>query len=311
MNKEKKNIDVLIIGAGPAGLTAAIYTSRLKLSTLVIENELIGGQIRNAYTVENYPGFLNTNGLELTEKFQEQATSSGATIDEFDTIVSINFDNKEKLVETKNYIYICKVIIIASGAKRRKLPIPEEAKFHGNGIHYCELCDGAMYENKHIAVVGGGNSALLAVKFLSKYASKITMIHQSDVLQGEKKIQDEIFNNPKVNIIWNSQIINAHGESSLSSITIKNLKTNETSTLDINGIFVYIGLIPQTELFKDYIKLDKYGSIIADESTKTNIEGVFAIGDVRTKLFKQLTTATSDGTVAALMAEKYLNSKEE
>lgn len=311
MNKEKKNIDVLIIGAGPAGLTAAIYTARLKLSTLIIENELIGGQIRNAYTVENYPGFLSTSGLELTEKFEEQAKSSGAIIDEFDTIVSVNFTNNEKIVETQNYIYICKVVIIASGSKRRELPIPEESKFHGNGIHYCELCDGAMYENKHIAVVGGGNSALLAVKFLSKYASKITMIHQSDVLQGEKKIQDEIFSNPKVEIIWNSRIIHANGENNISSITIKNLKTNETSNLDVDGIFVYIGLIPQTELFKDFINLDKYGSIIADENTKTNIEGVFAVGDVRTKSFRQLTTATSDGTIAALMAEKYLNSIKE
>lgn len=310
MDKENKNIDILIIGAGPAGLTAAIYASRLKLNTLVLEDEIIGGQIRDAYVIENYPGFTNISGVDLIKKMEEQATASGAIIDEFDKIISLKLSNSEKIVETEGHIYNAKVVIIASGAKRRELPIPEEKNFNGKGIHYCELCDGHMYDGKHVIVVGGGNSALLAVKFLSKYAKSITIVHQFDYFQAEKKIQDEVFNNPKVNIIWDSEIKHAIGNNTLSKVVIENIKTKETSELPVDGIFVYIGFIPRTDLFKDYIKLDKFGNILADETTKTNIDGVFAAGDVRFKSFRQLTTATADGTVAALMAEKFINAKE-
>lgn len=310
MEKENKDIDILIIGAGPAGLTAAIYTSRLKLKTLVLEDEIIGGQIRDAYTIENYPGFKNITGVDLTKKMEEQAIASGAIIDEFDKIISIKLSNAEKIVETESHIYNAKVVIIASGAKRRELPIPEEKKFHGKGIHYCELCDGHMYDGKHIAVVGGGNSALLAVNFLSKYAEKITLVHQLDYFQAEKKIQDEVFKNPKVTILWNSEIKHAIGDNNISKISVENIKTKQETELSVDGIFVYIGFIPRTDLFKDYITLDKFGNILADETTKTNIDGVFAAGDVRSKSFRQLTTATADGTVAALMAEKFINAKE-
>lgn len=307
MNKATKTIDVLIIGSGPAGLTAGIYASRLKLSTLILEDEIIGGQIRDAYTIENYPGFMNISGIALTKNMQQQAISSGCTIDEFDKILSIKFTNDKKIVETHSYIYNAKTIIIASGAKRRQLPIPEENTFHGKGIHYCELCDGHMYEGKHIAVVGGGNSALLAVKFLSMYARKITIVQQFDYFQAENKIQEETFNNPKVDIIWNSEVRHALGVDKLSKIVIENVQTKTTDELFVDGLFVYIGFIPSTELYKDYITLDEFGNILADETTKTNIAGVFAAGDVRSKLFRQITTATADGTVAALMAEKFIN----
>ncbi|AEB76375.1 NAD(P)/FAD-dependent oxidoreductase [Clostridium botulinum] len=307
MNKLTKAIDILIIGSGPSGLTAGIYASRLKLSTLILEDEIIGGQIRDAYTIENYPGFINISGINLIKNMQEQAVASGCAIDEFDKILSVKLTNNKKIIETQSCIYDARTVIIASGAKRKQLPIPEENTFHGKGIHYCELCDGHMYEGKHIAVIGGGNSALLAVKFLSMYAEKITIIQQFDYFQAEKKIQEETFNNPKVNIIWNSEIRHAMGDNKLSKIVIENIQTKTTSELCIDGIFVYIGFIPSTELFKDYITLDEYGNILADETTKTNVEGVFAAGDVRSKLFRQITTATADGTVAALMAEKFIN----
>ncbi|AYF54616.1 FAD-dependent oxidoreductase [Clostridium botulinum C] len=307
MNKPNKVIDVLIIGSGPAGLTAGIYASRLKFSTLILEDEIIGGQIRNAYKIENYPGFINISGIDLIKNIQEQAIASGCIIDEFDKILSVKLTNDKKIIETQSYIYNAKTVIIASGAKRRQLPIPEENNFHGKGIHYCELCDGHMYEGKHIAIIGGGNSALLAVKFLSMYAEKITIIQQFDYFQAEKKIQEETFNNPKVNIIWNSEVKHAIGDNKISKIVIENIQTNTTSELSVDGIFVYIGFIPSTELYKDYIALDEFGNILADETTKTNVEGVFAAGDVRSKLFRQLTTATADGTVAALMAEKFIN----
>jgi thioredoxin reductase (NADPH) len=310
MGKPKKNIDVLIIGSGPAGLTAGIYSSRFKLSTLILEDEIVGGQIRDAYTIENWPGFMIISGTEFVEKMNTQVIASGAILDEFDRIISVKFTDNERLVETESTLYHAKVVIIAAGAKRRELPIPipEEKKFHGNGIHYCELCDGHIYEGKEIAVVGGGNSALLAVKFLSKYAKKITIIQQFDYFQAETKIQDEVFANPKVHILWNSEVRHAAGDEKLSNLVIENVKTRQTSNLNLDGVFVYVGLTPRTDLYKEYITLDKYGYILAGETTETNVKGVLAAGDVRSKLFRQVTTAAGDGTVAALMAEKFINS---
>lgn len=309
MNKEEKALDLLIIGAGPAGLTAGIYAGRLKLNTLIIEDELIGGQIKESYIVENYPGFNSISGSELVDKFQQQAVNSGALIDEFDKIISVKLSNNDKIIETENYIYRPKAVIIASGAKRRELPIAEERKFHGKGIHYCELCDGALYEGKEIAVVGGGNSAVEAADFLSKYASKITLIHQFDHLQADKRNQEELFNNKKVTVMWNSEITSAVGDDSLKAVIVENRISKEASELKIDGVFVNIGMLPRTDLYRDLLDLDSFGNIIAGETCQTNIKGVFAAGDVRSKQFRQLTTAVSDGTVAALMAEKFIKNK--
>ena len=309
MNKATKNLDLIIIGSGPAGLTAGIYASRLKLNTLILEDEIVGGQIKDAYIVENYPGFSRISGTELIDKMQEQAINSGTLIDEFDKIISVKLTDNEKIIETQSYIYKPKAVIIAAGAKHRELPIPEEKKFHGNGIHYCELCDGHLYEGKNIAVVGGGNSAVGAVNFLSKYANKITLIHQFDKLQADQKSQEELFNNKKVEVLFDSEVRHAVGENSLEAVVLENIKTKETSELKLDGMFVYIGLVPRTELYKDYLKINNYGNIEAGETCETNVKGVFAAGDVRTKMFRQLTTAVSDGTVAALMTEKYILGK--
>lgn len=307
MIKKEKKLDLLIIGSGPAGLTASIYAARLKLKTLILEDELVGGQIKDAYTVENYPGFISISGSDLIDKIQNQAINYGVEIDEFDKIVSVKLTNDEKVVETKNYIYKPKAVIIAAGAKKRELPIPEEKKFHGKGIHYCELCDGHLYEGKHIAVVGGGNSALQAANFLSKYAKKITLIHKRNYLRADKKNQQELFDNKKVEILWNSKIQHAIGDNKLETVLIENEK--ETYKLDLDGVFVYIGVAPRTDLYKDYLNLNSSGNIEAGETCETNIKGVFAAGDVRTKPFRQLTTAVSDGTTAALMAEKYIKNE--
>ncbi|WP_046066118.1 NAD(P)/FAD-dependent oxidoreductase [Clostridium scatologenes] len=306
MKKEKK-LDLLIIGSGPAGLTAAIYAARLKLKTLILEDELVGGQIKDAYTVENYPGFISISGSDLIDKIQNQAINYGVEIDEFDKIVSVKLTNNEKIIETKSYIYKPKAVIIAAGAKKRELPISEEKNFHGKGIHYCELCDGHLYEGKHIAVVGGGNSAVQAANFLSKYAKKITLIHKRNYLRADKKNQQELFDNKKVEILWNSKIQHAIGDNKLEAVLIENEK--ETYKLDLDGIFVYIGVTPRTDLYKDYLNLNSSGNIEASETCETNIKGVFAAGDVRTKPFRQLTTAVSDGTTAALMAEKYIKNE--
>lgn len=302
--------DLIVIGAGPAGLTAGIYAGRLKLDTLILENEIVGGQIRDAFLLENYPGFSSISGAELIDKMQAHAEESGAVIDEFDAIEKLQLTDDLKVIETSGAIYKPKSVIIASGAKKRLLPIPEEKKFHSRGIHYCELCDGHMYEGKEIAVVGGGNSALLAVKLLSKYATKITIVQQFDFFNAETKVQDEIFNNPKVEILWNSEIISASGSDHLEAIQIQNTKTKEVVTKNLTGVFVYIGYIPGTDLYKEFVTLDKFGNIDANESTETNIKGVFAAGDIRSKAFRQVTTAVSDGTVAALNAEKYIQSLE-
>ncbi|MCR1971364.1 thioredoxin-disulfide reductase [Clostridium cochlearium] len=309
MNKEEKMIDLIIIGTGPAGLTAAIYAARMRLDFIVLENELIGGQIRSTYSIENYPGFRRISGEELVNKIYDHAKDLGAKIDEFDEIQYIKLTDEEKIIETYDYVYKPKAVIIAAGAKYRPLPIPEEKKYHGNGIHHCELCDGEFYQDKDIIVVGGGNSALEGAIFLSRYAKNITMVHQFDYFQGEKSLQQEVFNNNKIKVIWNAEIRNAFGENKLEQVLVENLKTKEQYKINVDGIFVYIGMVPNTDLYKSYINLDERGYIIADENTKTNVEGVFAAGDVRTKQFRQLVTANSDGAIAALSAEKYISQK--
>lgn len=309
MSKIEKKLDLIIIGAGPAGLTAGIYAGKLKLKTLILEDELVGGQIKEAYIVENYPGFNSISGSALTDKFQEQALEAGVTIDEFDNIISVKLTDEEKIIETSSYIYKPKAVIIAAGSKRRELPIPEEKKFHSKGIHYCEICDGSLYDGKHIAVVGGGYSAVGAAKFLTRFASKIYLIHRSDYLHADKISQDELLQNEKVEDLPNSKITSALGNDTLTGITLENVKTKETSELKLDGIFVYIGLIPRTDLYKAYLTIDEFYNIVADETCETNVKGVYVAGDVRTKRFRQLTTALSDGTVAALMAEKYILNK--
>lgn len=309
MNKKEKLLDLVIIGSGPAGLSAAIYAARMELDFIVLENEIIGGQIRSTYSVENYPGFKSISGEELVNKIYNQALDLGARIDEFDEIKCIKLTDEEKLIETYEHIYKPKTVIIAAGAKYRPLPIPEEKKYHGNGIHHCELCDGEFYKDKNLIVVGGGNSALEGAIFLSRYAKNITMVHQFDNFQGEKSLQEEVFNNSKIKVIWNTEIRNAFGENKLENVLVENIKTKEQYKINVDGIFVYIGMTPNTDLYKDYIDLNKAGYILADESTKTNVEGVFAAGDVREKQFRQLVTANADGAVAALTAERYISEK--
>ena len=306
VNKIEKALDLLIIGAGPAGLTAGLYAARLKLNTLILEDELVGGQIREAYVVENYPGFTSIGGSELSDRMREQSTLAGAVIDEYDTILSVKLTNDEKIIETEKFLYKPKAVIIASGAKRRELPIPEENKFHGNGIHYCELCDGHLYEGKHLGVVGGGSSAVGAADFLSKYAAKVTLIHRSGQLRADKKSQEDLFANKKIQVLWDSEVKSALGDKKLEAVLLENPKSKEHTELKLDGVFVYIGSIPRTELYKDYVDVDEYGNIIAGETCETNVQGVFAAGDVRQKLFRQLTTAVSDGTTAALLAERYI-----
>ena len=306
MAKEKVHKDVIVIGAGMAGLTAAMYVGRMNLEVLVLENGIVGGQIANAVGIENYPGFVKVSGKDLISTLQTQAENFGAVIDEFDSIVKVSLKENPKVVETEEKIYTTDVVIIASGMERRKLPLPEERKFAGRGVHYCELCDGHMYQDKIIAVMGGGNAAVDAANFLTKYAKKLYLIHRSE-FRADEVSQKKLKSNPKVEIKLQTEIKKLNGDKKLSSIEILDKISGATSEIEVDGIFVNIGVVPNTELFKDEIELSASGRIIAGEDCKTNIEGVFAAGDVREKEIRQLTTAASDGTTAALLAEKYLS----
>lgn len=303
--KERIRKDVVIIGAGMAGLTAAIYCGRMNFNTLVLENGLVGGQIANAVGIENYPGFVSINGGDLIATIQQQAENFGAIIDEFDEIEHVTLKTSPKIVETQEKIYETDVVIIASGMNRRKLPLREEKKFSGRGVHYCELCDGHAYDGKIIAVAGGGNAAVDAAHFLTKYAKKLYLIHRSE-LRADDYSQKRLRGNEKVEILLQTEIKALHGEKKLEKVDVLDKKSGEMKTLAIDGIFVNIGVEPNTELFKDELKLTESGRIQASEDCRTEIEGVFAAGDVREKKFRQLTTAAADGTISALLAEKYL-----
>ncbi|SHK75380.1 thioredoxin reductase (NADPH) [Clostridium cavendishii DSM 21758] len=306
MNKEVKELDLIIIGAGPAGLTAAIYASRAKLNMLLIEDAIVGGQVRSSYTIENYPGFKKVEGGTLADLMQEQAQELGAEIDEFDMVERVQFSDSEKIVETSSYIYKPKAVIISTGAVPRKLPIANEEKYAGKGVHYCAVCDGAMYEGKTVGVVGGGNSALEEALFLSRFAEKVILVRRYDYFKGEKATLDEVLNHPKIEVMYNWDLVDVNGAEFMEKAKIKNTLTGEEKEIVMDAVFGYIGTEPKTKLFKDYINLNPQGYILTDENMRTNIKGVYGAGDVREKAFRQITTAVADGTISALDAEKYI-----
>ena len=307
---EKEHIkkDVIIIGAGMAGLTAALYAGRMNFSVLVLENALVGGQIANATGIENYPGLPNVSGRDLIAALQQQAESFGTIIDEFDTIQRVSLREEPKIIETESYLYEAETVIIASGMERRKLPLPEEAKYAGNGVHYCELCDGHLYQDKIIAVMGGGNAAVDAANFLTKYARKLYLVHRSQ-FRADEASQTKLKENPKAEILLETEIKALKGASRLEGIEILDKSSGQIRELPVDGIFVNIGVSPHTELFKDEVELASDGRILAGEDCRTKIPGVFAAGDVREKEIRQLTTAAADGTTAAILAEKYIEGK--
>ena len=249
MTKERRTKDVIIIGAGMAGLTAALYAGRSNLSTLVLENAIVGGQIANAVDIENYPGFTSVSGSDLMATVQQQAENAGAEVDEFDMIERVELLVTPNILETQFYINEAKPVIITSGMERRKLPLKEEPKYSGRGVHYCELCDGHMYQGKTIAVMGGGNAAVDAANFLTKYASELYLIHRS-ALRADKISQDKLYANPKVKVLLETEVKALHGEGKLTSITIYDKAKGEERELPVDAIFVNIGVVPNTHLFE-------------------------------------------------------------
>ena len=299
--------DVIIIGGGPAGYTAALYSARAGLDTAVIEKMSIGGQLTLTGEVENYPGFADgIDGYTLGANMQSGAEKFGAqTI--FDEVTNVFLDEKIKKVVTQSTELYARSVIIASGASPRELGIDGESDFIGKGIHYCAHCDGRFYKNKTVAVIGGGNSAVSDALYLSRLAKKVYLVHRRDSLRATKIYHEPLKNAENVEILWNSRVSKLlHGERIVGAI-LENTATNAQSELLCDAIFVSIGRKPNTSLFNGVTALDENGYIIADESTKTSVEGVFAAGDVRTKTLRQIVTAVSDGATAAHYAEEYIS----
>lgn len=303
--------DVIIMGAGASGLSSGIYASRAKLNTVILDESVPGGQTASTYHVANYPGTSGVvRGKDLINNMREQALSFGAKIDDLKEISEVRLQNDLKYVKTEDTEYYAKAVIIASGAEPRALPAEGADEFKGRGVHYCATCDGSMYEDRKVVVVGGGNSAVEEAVFLTRWASHVTIIHQFDHFQASKTAQEEASNNKKIDVIWDSEVRKVNGQGhSLTSVVIENLKTKELKEVATDGAFVYIGIQPKSDLYKGQVKIDEWGYVIASEDTQTNIAGVFVAGDIRTKLIRQVVTAASDGAVAGIMAERYISSK--
>ncbi len=299
--------EVIILGGGPAGLTAGIYLSRAKVKTLVVNEGIIGGQMSLTHEIANYPGVENISGFMLSRTMQKQAESFGCKVISNAKITSYQLSSETKTIELEGKgEFSAKVVIIASGGKSRELGVVGEKEFAGRGVSYCATCDGDFFQDKEIIVVGGGNSALEEAVALTQYASKVTVVHEFDYFQAHKKAVEEATSHPKIDFIFNSTVSGFYGLQSLEKVTVKNLKTGEETEKKIDGVFIFIGYEPQTESFKSLVKLNERGEIIVDKTMMTSEKGVFAAGDCIEKRFRQITTAVSDGTKAALNAIEYI-----
>ena len=304
-----KIYDTIIIGGGPAGYTAALFAVRAGLKTLVLEKFSAGGQMAQTNQIDNYPGFENgIEGFSLGHKMKQGAERFGVKSLQ-KTVFSVDFEPKIKKITTDSGDFYAKTVIIATGAKHKHLGLENEENLIGKGLGYCAACDGMFFKGKNVAVIGGGNSAAADTLLLSKICTKVYLIHRRDSLRAIKIYQEPLLNSENIEIKWNSKAIRFIFDDTVKGIEIKNDKNNSLETIAVDGIFISIGRTPETEIFKGILELDNHGYIIADETTKTNIDGVFAAGDVRTKIVRQIVTAVSDGAVAAHFAEEYLSAK--
>lgn len=308
---QKYEFDIVILGGGPAGLSAGIYASRGAVSTAVVDVNMFGGQPSNYLELENYPGFSNIGGYDLMEKFEEHADKFGVQKFPMQEIETVDLLSYPKIIKTKAAEFSAKSVIIATGAQPMKLGVPGEKEFVGRGVSYCAVCDGAFYRDKIVTVVGGGNAAVEEAVYLTKFASKVYLVHRRDKLRADKIIQKRAFKNGKIEFVWNSVVAEIKGEDSVYSAVLKNVKTDKLSELKTDGVFPYIGMSPEAGLFSGQLEQDACGFIVTDATMKTSIDGVYAIGDVRNTPLRQVITAASDGAVGAVYAVKYLESLKE
>jgi len=298
--------DVIIIGAGPAGLTAALYSARSKLKTLYIEKLTTGGQVATTEDIENYPGFsLGVSGPELSEQMEQQAQRFGAERLAA-SVQSIELSGIYRIVKTNKEDYLTKTIIIASGAAPKLLDAHGELEFRARGVSYCATCDAAFFEGANIMVVGGGDSAVEEACYLTRFAEKVTLAHRRGSLRATKIVQERALANPKLSFMWNTVIQKIEGEDVVERVILKNTLTGQISEMPIDGVFIYVGIEPNTDFIKNVIERTEQGYIPTDDYMRTNIAGIYAVGDVRDKLLRQVVTAVSDGAIAAFHAEKYI-----
>ncbi len=305
---DTKNFDVIIVGGGPAGLCAAMYSGRGMLKTLVIERGMTGGEMLNTELIEDYIGFESIKGPDLAKKMTDHALKFGAEI-VMDTVESIEKrDNGEFDVRTQlEKIYTAPAVIITAGGTPRKLDVPGEKEYAGRGVSYCAVCDGAFFKGEVLAVVGGGDAAVEEADYLTRYAEKVYIIHRRDELRASPIIQKRAFKNPKIEVVWNKVVEEVHGEpKGVTHLTLKDTQTGESSRLDVGGVFIFVGFNPNSGLIKGHFDHDAGGYIITDDHMMTSIAGLFAAGDLRVQLVRQITTAVGDATTAAIAVEKYL-----
>lgn len=310
MNRKTHEFDIVILGGGPAGLSAAIYAARGACSTAVIDTSMLGGQPTNYLELENYPGFGIIDGFDLMEKFEQHADRFGVEKFPMQEIDEIDLISNPKTITTKEAVFRTKSVVIATGAQAKKLGIPGEKEFVGRGVSYCAVCDGAFYKEKTVAVVGGGNAAVEEAMYLTKFANKVYILHRRDTLRAEKIIQERVFKNEKIEFVFDTIPKEILGENLVNTLVVENIKTNKVSNLQVDGVFPYIGFSPNVGNFNG-LSQDDGGFIITDETMQTSIEGVFAVGDVRKTPLRQVITAASDGAVGAVEAVKYVETVKE
>ena len=307
MTTNNEIYDCIIIGAGPAGLSAGLYAARGNLKTLIIEKGIVGGQLQNTKEIENYPGMDHMTGPEISDAMENQTKRFGCEIVKNSPVTKIELNSQPKKIICADKIYLARTIILAAGSEHRKLGAPGEDEFSGKGVSYCAVCDGAFFKDRELVVVGGGSSAVEEGNFLTTYAKKVTLIHRRDELRAERILQERFKKNPKTEIIWDSAVEKINGGIlGVESVTIKNLKTGEIRDLACEGVFIYVGLDPNTQYLDGSIKLDGAGKVISNERMETNMAGVFVAGDIRNTPLKQAVTAASDGSLAATMAIAYV-----
>ena len=298
--------DIIIIGSGPAGLSAAIYAQRACLDTIVIEkNGISGGQVLNTWEVDNYPGFPGVTGFELSRQFREHANKLGARVVQ-DEVVQVELSGNVKKVVCEEETYEARCVILASGAHHRTLEVPGEEELRGAGVSYCATCDGAFFRGRTVAVVGGGDAALEDAIFLARMCEKVYIVHRRDKLRGAKRLQERLQALENIEFVWNSETAAIEGNGQVEALRLRQTQTGEERRLDVDGVFIAVGIAPESELYEGQLELDEQGYIRADESGQTSVPGVFAAGDVRTKALRQILTAASDGANCVASAERYL-----